>query len=199
MKLIVGLGNPGLKYKNNRHNIGFLIADYFAKSNNIKFKSAKRYKWLEIDNTIIIKPKTFMNLSGSAVLSVLSQFQIDDILVLVDDIYLSIGNFRLRKTGGDGGHNGLKSIYNAIGNYDFKRMRIGIGLPDSNSLSNHVLSNFSKDENKILSEVLKLSKELLKEYINKDFDDVLNYYSKIKVSYSKKIEELRINSPQEEK
>ena len=127
MKLIVGLGNPGLKYRYTRHNIGFLIADYFAKSNKVKFKFAKRFKWLEIDNSIIIKPKTYMNLSGSAVLSALSQFQIEDILVLVDDIYLSIGDFRMRKTGGDGGHNGLKSIYGAIGNYDFKRMRIGVG------------------------------------------------------------------------
>ena len=78
-------------------------------------------------------------------------------------------------------------------------MRIGVGLPNNDTLSDHVLSNFSKDENEILNGVLKLSRELLTEYIKKDFDEMLNYYSKIKVSYSKKIEELRVNSPQEEK
>jgi len=199
MKLIVGLGNPGLIYNKNRHNIGFLIADYFAKSKKIKFKSAKKYKWVQVNNTLIIKPKTYMNLSGSAVQSALSQYQIDDILVLVDDIYLPLGDFRLRKAGGDGGHNGLKSINNAIGNYNFKRIRIGIGLPEGDSLSEHVLSDFSDCDNKIISEVLNLSEELIDQYIRKDFDEVLKIYSKKKLSYSKKIEELRINSPKEEK
>ena len=119
-------------------------------------------------------------------------------MVIVDDIYLPLGEIRLRQEGGFGGHNGLKSIAKALGTDEFKRLRIGVGSPDNEILSNYVLADFSKCELDILNIVLKFTETLLNEYIKGDFKDLLDAYSRLRKSYSEKIDQLRIDSPKEE-
>lgn len=187
MRLIVGLGNPGKKYQKTRHNIGFIVLDNFFSKNDKQFKKQKNYDSVEYKGVISIKPKTFMNLSGKAVTAVQTKTRIDEILVIVDDIYLPIGEIRLRKSGGLAGHNGLKSIAEALGTREFKRMRIGVGSPDSKELSDYVLSEFSSNDLKILDHTLSFTSELLDKYISEDFDEMVKYYSKKKKSYSESI------------
>ncbi|MCF7792597.1 MAG: aminoacyl-tRNA hydrolase [Candidatus Cloacimonetes bacterium] len=189
MRLIVGLGNPGNKYKNNRHNLGFLLADRFASSKDINFKSRKKYDFCKLQDIVLIKPKTYMNRSGAAVTSVLTENRLEDILVIVDDIYLPVGEIRLRRNGGFGGHNGLKSIGEALGTDNFKRMRIGVGSPDKEELSDFVLSDFSSAENQKMQIVMQFAEDLLKEYVEYDFDQMVALYSKLKKSYSEKIQD----------
>lgn len=184
MRLIVGLGNPGSKYKNNRHNVGFLILDKIASEQSEIFKKQKNYDYIELSGVILIKPKTYMNLSGNAVTAVKTKYRIDEVLVVVDDIYLPLGEIRIRNSGGLAGHNGMKSIANALGNSNFKRMRIGVGAPGEKALADYVLSNFSKEDNETLDITLTFAKELLSKFIQNDFDEMVKYYSKEKKSYS---------------
>ncbi|MCD4796835.1 MAG: aminoacyl-tRNA hydrolase [Candidatus Cloacimonetes bacterium] len=188
MKLVVGLGNPGKKYKDNRHNIGFLLLDRIAKKNALLFKKRINYDFAKLNNSIFIKPKTYMNRSGIAVTSILAKHKLDDIIVVVDDINLPLGEIRLRCDGGYGGHNGLKSIGNSLGSDEFKRLRIGVGYADEKELSEYVLSDFSGEENEILKIVLELSEILIEEYINYDFDRMVDKYSVLKKSYSEKLD-----------
>lgn len=187
MRLIVGLGNPGDKYKNNRHNVGFLILDEIASAQMQSFKKQKNFDYIEHKGVILMKPKTYMNLSGNAVTAVKTKHRIDDILVIVDDIYLPLGEIRLRNSGGLAGHNGLKSIAKSLGTNDFKRMRIGINSPNEKNLADYVLSNFSKEEKEKLDITFAFSQELLEQYIQFDFDEMVKYYSRNKKSYSEKI------------
>ena len=187
MRLIVGLGNPGKKYQKTRHNMGFMVLDAFFSKIDKQFRKQKNYDFIEYKGVISIKPKTFMNLSGKAVTAVQTKTRIDDILVIVDDIYLPIGEIRLRESGGLAGHNGLKSIAEALGTREFKRMRIGVGSPNSKELSDYVLSEFSSNDLKILDHTLSFASELLETYISDDFDEMVKYYSKKKKSYSELI------------
>jgi len=187
MRLVVGLGNPGKKYKYNRHNIGFAVLDSFIKKFDLKFKRRTKYDYLMSDDVLFIKPKIYMNRSGDAVTSVLTKYRIDEILVIVDDIHLPIGEIRIRKDGGNGGHNGLKSIVDALGSSEFGRIRIGVGAPFEKDLSNYVLSDFSKKEVSKLNVVFDLLNILLEDYRNSDYNQMINKYSKYKKSYSEKI------------
>ena len=187
MRLVVGLGNPGKKYKSNRHNIGFAFLDSYFNAKNLKFKKRIKYDYLILDNVIFIKPKTYMNRSGEAVTSILTKYRIDEILVIVDDIHLPIGEIRIRKSGGNGGHNGLRSIVSTLGSTEFGRIRIGVGSPEEKDLSNYVLSDFSKEEILTLNNVFEMLNILLENYQNNDFDQLINEYSKYKKSYSEKI------------
>ena len=189
MKLVVGLGNPGEKYKSNRHNIGFLLLDKYGNKKNIFFKKRKYYLIAQDKDIVFIKPRTFMNNSGIAVTSILSKYKVEDILVIVDDVNLPLGDIRLRQEGGFGGHNGLKSIAYALGSEEFKRLRIGVSNPSGFNISDYVLSDFSEEEEKVLKVVFDFSVSLLEIYIESDFEQVLNYYSKYKKSYSEKIKE----------
>ncbi|OQX71444.1 MAG: aminoacyl-tRNA hydrolase [Candidatus Cloacimonas sp. 4484_275] len=193
MKLIVGLGNPGKRYRKNRHNIGFMILDNYAANHELKFKRRLKYNFVWVDDTLLVKPRTFMNNSGNAVLSVLSKYRCEDILVIVDDINLPLGEMRLRRNGSSGGHNGLKSIAAVLGTDNFKRFRIGVGAPEKEILAEYVLSDFSGKEQKILREILNFSETLLEYYIKEDFESLLDHYSRLKKSYSEKIDNLRID------
>lgn len=187
MKLVAGLGNPGKKYKSNRHNVGFLVLDRVAENLKLKFKKNRLYDFCKTDDAILIKPKTFMNRSGDAITSVKTSQPIDDILIVVDDIYLPLGEIRLRQNGSFGGHNGLKSIGETLGSSSFRRMRIGVGQPDSGQLSDYVLSDFSQEENEKLQVILDFAEVLLKDYIAVGYDQMVATYSSIKTSYSEKI------------
>lgn len=187
MRLIVGLGNPGKRYKSNRHNIGFLFLDTYLKKYELKFKKRIKYDYLIQDNLIFIKPKTYMNRSGDAVTSVKTKYRVDEIVVIVDDIHLPIGEIRIRKSGGNGGHNGLKSISGSLGTKDFTRIRIGVGSPEKTELIDYVLSDFSKQEIETINIVFDLLYELLDCYKNEDLDHMIDQYSRLKKSYSEKI------------
>ena len=151
MKLIVGLGNPGPKYHGTRHNVGFDVADLAAKRASVVFEPAPADALIakvRAHDLLLAKPLTFMNASGEAVGSLLRYFKIDvaDLLVVVDEVHLPLGKLRARAGGSAGGHNGLKSIIQHVGD-EFGRLRLGVGRGDSRrDLSDHVLSKFEKDE-----------------------------------------------------
>ncbi|WP_419764225.1 MAG: aminoacyl-tRNA hydrolase [Arcobacter sp.] len=150
MFLIVGLGNPGTKYENNRHNVGFLVIDEIAKNlttSNIN-KSNFNADVLKSPNELLVKPTTYMNNSGQSVHAIKEYYKLslDDIIVIHDDLDLPFGAVKFKIGGGHGGHNGLRSIDSHIGNM-YIRIRIGIGKPESKEdVANYVLSDFSKEE-----------------------------------------------------
>ncbi len=155
MKLIVGLGNPGEKYANTRHNVGFWVVDKLQDSFGFAdFRELKGVKGLTTEGVagnknqvILLKPQTFMNLSGEAVGAVMRYYKIDpqDVLVVVDDLYHEVGTLRIRKDGSAGGHNGLKSVIAHIGT-DFWRYRVGVGpQPENIPAENFVLANLDKN------------------------------------------------------
>jgi len=154
MKLFVGLGNPGKKYQFTRHNVGFMILDTYANRNHLSFKYDSKFD-AEVasfnqgeNKVVLLKPSTYMNLSGDAIVKVMNYYHIDieDVFVFVDDINLVVGRLRLREKGGHGGHNGLRDIILKTKTSDFKRIRIGIGENTSSKLDHYVLGEFSKDE-----------------------------------------------------
>jgi PTH1 family peptidyl-tRNA hydrolase len=161
MKLIVGLGNPGEKYKNTYHNIGFLVLDkiikgfVFDKKFNTEIKKEK--------DIIYLKPHTFMNLSGQTVSRVASYYKIkpEDIWVISDDIYLPLGKLRIRKEGSAGGHNGIESIINELNAFNFIRFRIGIGRPEKIPYEKYVLQNLKKDESEIINKSIEQTSEAI--------------------------------------
>ncbi len=151
MKVIVGLGNPGAKYRGTRHNIGFAVLDELARRANTAFDAARveamTARWRDRD-TLLAKPMTFMNASGEAVGALLRYFKVEqhDVLVVVDEVQLPLGKLRARPRGSAGGHNGLKSIIAHLGE-EFARLRIGVGRGDSRrDLADHVLAKFDSDE-----------------------------------------------------
>ncbi|MGL5647352.1 MAG: aminoacyl-tRNA hydrolase [Clostridium sp.] len=173
MFLIVGLGNIGKEYNNTRHNIGFDAIDAIADMYNIsinrkKFKGEYGEGIIGGEKTIIIKPSTFMNLSGECLREVMDFYKLsnEDVLVIYDDISLDVGKIRIREKGSAGGHNGIKSIISHLGTDVFPRIKIGVGAP-KDDLIKYVLGNFSKEERKVLNETLeavaKASEVLIKE------------------------------------
>ena len=161
-KLIIGLGNPGDEYKNNRHNIGFILIDKIAENFNINFDNNKkkslyaRAKEKDIEY-ILLKPQTFMNLSGESAIYISKFFNIkpEDIIVIYDDMDIPFGTFKIKKGGSSGGHNGIKSLISHLQNDEFIRIRIGIGRPNGGKkVNDYVLSNFSKKEREELDTVI---------------------------------------------
>ena len=167
MKLIVGLGNIGQKYTFTRHNVGFMLADSIAINNNLAFKEVSRLKCLAtnlrngVDDYMIVKPTTFMNLSGESVRAVVDYYKIpiEDVLIVYDDLSLDLGKIRFRPNGSDGGHNGIKSIIKHLGTNNIARLKIGIGPQPNLPSEVFVLQNFSKEELESLKPVLSKAKE----------------------------------------
>jgi PTH1 family peptidyl-tRNA hydrolase len=160
VKIVVGLGNPGREYAATRHNLGFMVVDEVARRHNVserrnRFRSDLLEVFAEGEKIVLLKPRTFMNLSGSAVREAVTWYKtsLDDLLVVVDDIDLPFGAMRLRAKGGSGGHNGLKSIIAELGIDVFSRMRVGIGRGPGHA-TRQVLSRFSSEEERILPTVL---------------------------------------------
>lgn len=187
MRVILGIGNIGLRYQHNRHNAGFLVLDYFAQNRSIKFREGKGdYYICEGDinqvNYFLIKPSTYVNNSGVAALQFLEKHKIDlsDLLVVCDDVNLKIGKLRVRSRGGDGGHNGLASLIYHLNSNQFPRLRVGIGDDfDKGELSSYVLEDFSENDAKILKTVLKDSSLLVEEFIIGGIEALLNANSRL--------------------
>lgn len=183
MKLIVGLGNFEDKYLFTRHNVGFMAVDFFAGVNAQSFKQEKKLKSLitkfriNNDDVFVIKPLTYMNLSGEAVSAVMSYYKIDikDILVIYDDISIDFGRVRFRDSGSDGGHNGIKSIIKHLGTNKFDRLKIGIGPQPNIPSEAYVLQNFTADELETLKEILK--KPMIEDYLKDGIQKVQNTYN----------------------
>ncbi len=188
MKLIVGLGNPGVEYEKTRHNIGFQILDLIQTHLQKQFTFNSKFECFELkekissENVIFIKPTTYMNLSGNALIKVKNYFKVDtaDILVIVDDINLPLGSVRIRESGSAGGHNGLKSIESVLGTNQYKRIKIGCGKPDTNvDLKDYVLGNFSKSEqDTLVKEVYPKAIEAVTAFISGvDFHKITSKYN----------------------
>ena len=185
MKLIIGLGNPGKEYENTRHNIGFFFIDNFANSLNIKIDKKKfngLYNEVTINNekVILLKPQTFMNLSGESVEYFVNYYKIniDDILIINDDLDLNFGKIRLRSEGSSGGHNGLKNIILLLNTDKFKRLKIGISNNKLIDTKDYVLGKFSKEEKDELNNLVDTVNELLYDFIKLDFDKLMCKYNK---------------------
>ena len=184
MKLIVGLGNPGKKYENTRHNMGFMAIDLLSDQAQIDVDKEVfhglmgRGKIYEQD-VILFKPTTFMNLSGTAVQEVVHYFKIEleDIVVIYDDMALEPGTIRLRKEGSSGGHKGMQNIIDCLSTEQIKRIRIGIGEPGENDNIDYVLSKPLKDEMPIIEEAIANAARAVKEMLKSDFDRAMNKYN----------------------
>lgn len=183
--LIVGLGNPGDKYKNTRHNAGFLAVDHIINEKNISSKKIKHhaeiFETTIANNRIILaKPLTFMNLSGDAVADLLSYYKIPigNLIVLVDDISLPPGNLRIRRKGSAGGHNGLKDIIFKTGDDTFLRIKIGVGAkPDRWNLADWVLSEISSCDREKIDIAIKNAYTALELIINGKIDDAMSKFN----------------------
>lgn len=184
MKLIVGLGNPGKEYENTRHNVGFMALDAFAKSHNLNFNKEKFegiYTDFNLNNEkiILLKPQKYMNLSGEVIYKYLDYFKIDvsDLLVIHDDMDTEIGTFKIRYKGGSAGHNGLKNIELNVKTNEYKRIKIGISKNKQIDTINYVLGKFSSEEMAKLNLVLDKIPNILDDYLNLNFDNLMNKYN----------------------
>ncbi len=173
MKLIVGLGNPGEKYRHTRHNIGFEVLDLLAEKHNQQFRGGKGpYEMIKTpihdEDTLLIKPQTYMNLSGKAVQHAMAFYKISvsDILIICDDFNLPLGTLRFRPGGSDGGQNGLKNIIQLLGRSDFARLRLGIGNESlKTNASGFVLGKFSQDEKPATKELIEYAAKSVESFI----------------------------------
>tara|TARA_B100000282_G_scaffold144159_1_gene103581 strand:+ start:25073 stop:25648 length:576 start_codon:yes stop_codon:yes gene_type:complete len=183
--LIAGLGNPGDKYKNNRHNIGFQIIDtyltFFSQNKLIdKFDSEYTSINFKENKLHIIKPKTFMNESGIAVNKCINFFKIplENLIVIYDEMDLSPGNIKIKFGGGSAGHNGIKSIINCLGSEKFTRVRIGIGKPvNKEKISSYVLSNFNNDELNLFNEIKTNIKYIIEDLVLEGLPFAMNKFN----------------------
>ena len=182
--LIVGLGNIGPEYRNTRHNIGFKVLDAFAEVSNISF-STQRYgdiAQVRVKNKVLVllKPSTYMNLSGEAVRYWMNKENIplENVLVIVDDIALPFGAIRIKGKGSDGGHNGLKNIAAMIGTQNYARMRFGLGndFPKGAQID-YVLGNFTEEQEKLMPERLKIAIDAIKAFCLSGLTFAMNNYS----------------------
>lgn len=182
INVIAGLGNHGIEYSKNRHNIGFMVIDAIAKEYDVTFSNKFHSKFssfsTQSSNSIfLMKPETYMNRSGIAVLSLLNFFKlsINNVLVIHDDIDLELGKIRVKVGGGSGGHNGIKSIDNLINN-EYTRLRFGIGRPNKD-VHSYVLSNFSNDEEIIVIKMIDIIVKNLSLLLTGEKDSFMNICS----------------------
>lgn len=179
MRLIVGLGNPDFQYKNNRHNVGFMVVDSFIGDlpcENIS-KSAFQGELFKYSSNLFLKPSTYMNLSGQSVRAVCDYYKPDEVIVIHDDLDLPFGTLRFKCGGGHGGHNGLRSIDAHIG-VDYIRVRIGIGKPEHKSdVAHYVLSDFTVCQKEYLPQIIEHVKRSIKALTNQGLKEVSVQYS----------------------
>lgn len=186
-KLIVGLGNPGSKYHETKHNVGFMAIDLWAKELNITFSEEKVFKaevgsgFVKGEKVYLVKPTTFMNLSGIAIRALLAYYNIpiEDFIVIYDDLDMDVGKMRYRQKGSAGGHNGIKSIISELGTQEFDRIKIGIGRPKSGmTVISHVLGKFDQDDYITIQNTLDKVVESLDYYLESDdFEGTMRRYN----------------------
>lgn len=186
MKLIVGLGNPGNRYEQTRHNAGFMVVDRLMDRNGLqlneqKFEADYRVWHHSNEKVLIAKPYTYMNNSGGAVLSLMSYYGValEDLLVIYDEMDLDPGRIRLRLRGSAGGHNGMKSIIHLIGTDDFKRIRIGIGRPQPGwKVVDHVLAPFDKQSQLLVDQAVDQASMAIEKWLGGNrFEEIMNQFN----------------------
>ncbi|EFR31693.1 aminoacyl-tRNA hydrolase [Eremococcus coleocola] len=186
MKLFVGLGNPGEKYEATRHNVGFAVIDQFMQDHGLAMTKQKFRADYEIwhspkEKVLLLKPFTYMNASGEAVLPIMSYYGIgmEDLVVVYDDLDLDPGRIRLRQKGSSGGHNGMKSIISILGSDQFNRIRVGIGRPHPGwKVVDHVLAPFDKTEQVLIDQAVGQAASALTDYLdNEDFIQTMNKFN----------------------
>ena len=185
MYIIVGLGNPEPEYSNTRHNMGFDTINKIAKKHNIEF-SKTNFKGIygtgiiEGEKVILLKPQTYMNLSGESVKEIIDFYKLntDNLIIIYDDIDIEPGIIKLRKTGGPGTHNGMKSVIKEIGTEKFPRVRIGIGKPElKGDLINYVIGKIPEEDKKILEKSTDVAKDAVIEIIKNGMDKAMNLFN----------------------
>lgn len=185
MKLIAGLGNPGRDYAGTRHNIGFGVITRISDKYNISLNSKEHRAlcgkgFIGGEKVILAQPQTFMNLSGESVRSIADYYKIDpeDIIIAYDDIDLEVGQLRVRRKGSAGGHNGIKNIIAHLGTNEFPRVKVGVGAkPEGGDLVRHVLGRFSKEEEKIMGQVLDLAVEAVEDIVSNGVESAMNNFN----------------------
>lgn len=186
MKLIAGLGNPGARYKGTRHNVGFEVVDALASRQRLAWESAKVEGLVArarfgAEPALLLKPLTFMNLSGDAVQGLAHYFKIDvpDIIVVTDDVNLPLGRLRARKSGTEGGHNGLRSVAQRLGTIEYPRLRVGVGRGDGDrELADHVLSKFEPDEMPGIEAAIARAADAAELFVTDGIDVVMNRFNR---------------------
>jgi len=185
MKIIVGLGNPGLSYRRTRHNVGFMVVHALAEGRGLRFRRARQRSTqaegrIGKEKVVLVRPMTFMNLSGEAVAGVVKYFDcaLDDLLVVCDDVNLDLGRMRLRRSGSDGGHNGLKSIIRHLHSQDFARLRLGVGAPpEGREMMNYVLGVFRRGERPVVHEVVERAAQAVETWVYHGSDEAMNRFN----------------------
>lgn len=190
--IIVGLGNPDEKYKNTRHNVGFIVLDFLSEKYGIKFKYGKFDSQYDIfsfcgKKVLFLKPMTYMNLSGKSVIAAMNFYKVssENVLVVFDDINLAVGRMRIRKDGSHGGHNGMKNILSLCGNFGFPRIKIGVGInPENFPLDKWVVSNFDRSERILISEICPHVEEAIKLILEGNIAKAMNFFNGLDLSKS---------------
>jgi len=185
MYVIVGLGNPGRKYSVTRHNIGFEVVDEFARQHKIKMTKVKFKAVIGEGNyggekVLLVKPQTYMNLSGESVMKIMDYYNLplENLIVVYDDIDIDPGKMRIRKKGSGGSHNGMKNIIYLLKQDTFPRVRVGVGKPQNGQpLADYVLGRFSKDEQNLLVPVVRDAVSAMEVMIKDDVDLAMNRYN----------------------
>ena len=185
MKLIVGLGNPGREYELTRHNIGFMAIDELAKRWNIslneqKFKGVFGAGFVNGEKVILLKPLTYMNLSGESIRPLMDYYKIDveDFVVMYDDLDIPVGKLRLRMKGSAGGHNGVKSTISHLGTQEFQRIRMGIDRPKNGmKVVDYVLGRFTSEELPDVNHSIEKAADACEEWLNKPFLQIMNTFN----------------------
>jgi PTH1 family peptidyl-tRNA hydrolase len=182
VKLIAGLGNPGARYRGTRHNVGFAVLDELARRHaGGEFTSVYARARSLGDGTLLVKPLTFMNLSGHAVGELLRYFKIElaDLLVVTDDVNLPLGRLRARARGTAGGHNGLKSLIGELGTVDIARLRVGVGRGDGRrDLADHVLDRFDAEEQGVVAEAIQRAADAAETFAVEGIDRTMNQFNR---------------------
>jgi PTH1 family peptidyl-tRNA hydrolase len=186
VKLIAGLGNPGAKYRDTRHNVGFEVLDVLARRQGVEFESAldealmARSRSLG-EGALFVKPLTYVNLSGHPIAELVRYYRValPDVLIIVDDVNLALGRLRARARGSHGGHNGLKSVAGQLGSDEYARLRIGVGRGDERrELADHVLARFDADEREIIRAAIDRAADAAEMFATDGIDKVMNTFNR---------------------
>ena len=190
MKIIVGLGNPGRSYANNRHNIGFICVNYFARTHSIKFDQKKGRARIGMgrvagNEVVLAKPQTYVNLSGESVSPLVKRFNIslNDLIIIHDDLDLPLAKMRISYGSSSGGHKGINSIIKEVGKRDFTRIRIGIGRPDKTEASEddiiaYVLSDFTAEQKQAIAQIIPKVSEVILCLLTEGLTSTMNKYNR---------------------
>ena len=187
MFIIAGLGNPTLQYEGTRHNVGFVVIDTLAERYNISVDTRKSRAligkgMIEGHKVILVKPQTYMNLSGESIRSLVDYYKVDEeseLIVIYDDVSLGVGQLRIRKKGSAGGHNGIKSILSELGTDVFLRIKVGVGeKPRKYDLADYVLGHFSKEEKEQMKEGYQKAADAVSMLLNGETEAAMNQYNR---------------------